>query len=252
MTKAILIANWKNYPESLEKTSVIISGLSKRLALYKKLDFYIAPPLPYYESVSKKTRSFSQLAVQDMHILTKGSHTGSVSVDILKSFGVRLAILGHSERRAQGETCAQVSEKVHATIRSGMVPVVCVGERERDEEGEHLEFLRKQLKNSLEGIKRPQDISKLIVAYEPVWAIGKKAKDALSPEDLTQSVLFIRKALTDIFGRKSADRVPIVYGGSVEPANAENLFQGTGIKGFLVGHASLNPDSLAKIAQSLV
>ena len=122
----------------------------------------------------------------------------------------------------------------------------------RDQDGKHFEFLREQLKLSLSGLNRKVDALKLALAYEPVWAIGKRANDAIEPVDLSESAIFIKKVLADMFGRAVAERVPILYGGSVESANARMLFNKTGIRGYLVGHASLNAKSFKAIAQSLI
>ncbi|MEX2013411.1 MAG: triose-phosphate isomerase [Parcubacteria group bacterium] len=252
MAKPILIANWKNHPGSLAEATFLLKQLSRNFKLYKKLSLFIAPPLPYLEPVSRRSRSFARLASQDLPSRSNGTHTGQVTSDILKSFGVRLAILGHSERRAEGETSELVAEKVKVALRSGIVPLVCVGEISRDQDGEHFEFLRDELKSSLAGLNKKTDVSKLALAYEPVWAIGKRAEDAMAPADLTQSVLFIKKVLTDMFGRAMAERIPILYGGSVESVNVGALFGETGIKGFLVGHASLNAKSFEAVARSLI
>lgn len=252
MPKPILVANWKNHPKSLDETRSLLRQLSRNSKFYKKLSFFIAPPYPYFESVAGRLGKFGHLAVQNISSLPPGTYTGQVTPDILKSFGVRLAIIGHSERRKFGETSEHVAKKVKAALHAGIIPLVCVGEVSRDQDGEHFEFLRDELKLSLTGLNRKNDISKLVVAYEPVWAIGKSARDAITAADLSQSVIFIRKVLTDMFGRKTAEHVPILYGGSVEPANAEALLSETGIRGFLVGHASLHAKSLGAIAQSLI
>ena len=251
MAKSILVANWKNHPGSLSETRVLLRQLSRDSRVYQKLSLFIAPPLPYFESVSSRSRNFAQLASQDIPHLFQGNHTGLTTPDILKSFGVRLVILGHSERRALGETSERVSEKIKVALHSGLIPLVCVGEKTRDADGGHFEFLHKELELSLAGLNRKTDASKLVVAYEPVWAIGKHAKDAIEPLDLSQSVIFIRKILTDMFGRKTAKHIPILYGGSVESANAKRLLDETSIRGYLVGHASLNAKSFKAIAQSL-
>lgn len=252
MPKPILVANWKNHPDSLDKTKALLKKLGRDRRLYQKLSFFIAPPLPYLELVSSRAKSFADLAVQDVPSLAQGTHTGVVTPDILKSFGVRLAILGHSERRALGETNELVSQKVRISLGAGFASLVCVGELSRDRDGEHFEFLRTQLKLSLSGLSRRSDITRLAVAYEPVWAIGRRARDAVKPADLEQSVIFIRKILADMFGRSAAERVPILYGGSVEPDNALALMEETGIRGFLVGHASLDAESLGAVAKSLL
>ncbi len=250
MTKPILVANWKNRPDSLGKANEILKGFSKKSDVYKKLNTFIAPPLAYFESVSKKTKTFSKLASQDISI-GKKTTTGAVEVDILQGFGVRLSIIGHSDRRALGETNEEVTEKIKVALKAGITPLVCVGENERDREGEFLEFIRHQIRLSLGGIKKKENATKLVVAYEPVWAIDKGAKYAMAPEDLAQMIIFIRKVLTDIYDRKTADKIPILYGGSVEKSGVEGLVR-TGINGFLVGQASLDPENFGKIAQALL
>lgn len=252
MAKPILIANWKNHPGSLDEAKVFLRRLSKDSRIYKRLSLFVAPPVTYFESVSQRIRNFGQLASQNISSLPLGNYTGQVTQDILKSFGVRLAIIGHSERRSFGETSEHISRKVKTALRSGITPLVCIGELNRDQDGEHFEFLREQLKVSLSGLNRKADALKLMLAYEPAWAIGKHAKDSLSAADLSQSVIFIKKVLTDIFGRAAAERIPILYGGSVESANAHLLFRETGVKGFLVGHASLDAKSFKLIAEALI
>lgn len=250
MHKRILVANWKNHPESLAKANMIIKGLSTSASLYKKISTYIAPPLPYFESVAKGSKSFAALASQDIFFAIEGTYTGVVTPDVLKNFGTKLSIIGHSERRVLGETNQVVSDKIKCALRSNITPLLCVGEHERDGEGENFEFVREQLRLSLEGVRRKDDAGKLIIAYEPVWAIGKKAKDAMDPSELSEMVIFIKKVLTDIFGRESADEIPILYGGSVDASNASSIIS-SGVQGFLVGRASLDPKNFKAIAEAL-
>src|SRR3989344_166406 len=252
MAKPILVANWKNHPGSLSEAKALLRQIAQSAKLYKKLSFFVAPPFTYFESASERLGSFGRLASQNISSLPPGNYTGQVTPDILKSFGVRLAIIGHSERRALGETNELVSQKVKMALHSGITPLVCVGELSRDQDGERFEFLREQLKFSLAGLNRKIDASKLVLAYEPVWAIGKHANGAIEPVDLGESVIFIKKVLSDMFGRATAERIPILYGGSVESANAQTLFGKTGIRGYLVGHASLNAKSFKAVAQSLI
>lgn len=246
MPKPILVANWKNYPNSLPEAKTLLKELSKKKALLNKATLFIAPPAPYMELVAN---SFAKLASQDLFPIEKGAHTGTVSLEMLKSFGVRLTILGHSERRALGETSTEVAVKVRAALKAGITPLVCVGELVKDAEGEHFEFLREEIKSSLHGVNK-KNVEKIILAYEPVWAIGKSAKEAIDPGELSQTTLFIRKVLSDLFGRKAAESVSILYGGSVEPKNVSALMN-TGVRGMLVGHASLNAKSFLGIAEAI-
>ena len=251
MAKSLLVANWKNYPNSLYEANMLLGGLSRNKKHFKKVSLFIAPPLPYLESVATKSKTFAHLACQDIAETPAGTHTGVVPVEILKSFGVELAIIGHSERRALGETDVIVSQKAKKAINAGITPLICVGEKSRDHEGHHFEFLREQIKGSLSGLSHKKGGLKFVVAYEPIWAIGREATGAIEAADLTESVIFIKKVLNDIFGRKTADRIPILYGGSVDGLNAEKLFTKTGIRGYLVGRASLNPKTFEAIAHAI-
>lgn len=252
MAKPILVANWKNYPGSLPEAKSLLTNLAKSSRLYKKISLFIAPPLPYLGIVAERSTTYARLACQDFPSLSDGTHTGMVLPNVLKSFGVRLAVIGHSERRALGETSEDVAEKVKIATNAGIIPLVCIGEETRDSDGDYFEFLREEIKLSLSGISKKADAEKLIIAYEPIWAIGSQAKGVIEPTDLAQTVIFIRKVLSDIFGRATAENIPVLYGGSVDAANAEALVKETGIKGFLVGRASLRAESFKAIAESLV
>lgn len=250
MAKPILVANWKNHPGSLPEAQTLLKELGKKRLLYKKVSLFIAPPLSFIETTARIIKTFAHLAAQDFFAFEKGNFTGAVSPEILKSFGVKLAIIGHSERRALGETSEVVAQKARVALKSGIIPLICVGEKERDIDGEHFEKLRDEIKASLNGFKK-SEVGKLILAYEPVWAIGKSAKEAIDPTELSQTVIFIRKVLSDLFGREVAENTPILYGGSVEPTNAYTLMKDSGVRGFLVGHASLSGKSFAEIAEAL-
>ena len=248
MSKPIIVANWKNNPNSLAEAKILLKELGKNRLLYKKISLFIAPPLVYFEQVLEKVSGFAKLASQDFPSLGRGTFTGAVTADILRSFGVRLSIIGHSERRALGETDENVSKKAKLALKDGITPLVCVGERVHDHDGEHFEVLRQQIEASLSGLGK-NEVSKIILAYEPIWAIGKSAKDAVKPAELAETVIYIRKVLSDLYGHKTASGVPILYGGSVEPANAERLWQETGVSGFLVGHASRKAGEFKKIVE---
>ncbi len=246
MVKPIIVANWKNHPNSSPEARDLLKELAKKKALFARTALFIAPPAPYLELVAK---SFAKLASQDLFPVEKGSHTGTVSIHMLKSFGVKLSIIGHSERRAMGETSVDASAKIKAALKAGITPLLCVGELVRDAEGEHFAFLQEEIKASLAGLSK-KEVEKILIAYEPVWAIGKGAKDAIDPGELSQTLLFIRKVLADIFGREAAGKVVLLYGGSVEPRNAKALLE-SGARGFLVGHASLEAKSFTGIVDAI-
>ena len=251
MKKAILVANWKNKPASLREVSLLLTALAHGAQLYKQIITYIAPPHTYFESVSRRA-GFAGLAVQGLSSVPSGTHTGLITPEILQSFGVRLAILGHSDERAIAESDASVAKKARIALKSGITPLICVGESKRDGDGEYLETLRHQIKHSFEGINKKDEAPKIMLAYEPIWAIGKRAQNAITHESLAETVIFIRRVLSDILGRKTAEQIPILYGGSVEPRNAEALYINTGVRGFLVGHESLNAKEFAEIAKVLI
>jgi triosephosphate isomerase len=154
--------------------------------------------------------------------------------------------VGHSERRAAGDSDETVHAALRAAAGAGLVSILCVGETERDAGGAHFSFVEGQLSSALKDFPK-QSASKLVVAYEPVWAIGKTAADAMKPQELREMAIFIKKTLAGIFERKAALRVPILYGGSVEPENARALIAEGGVGGFLVGHASTSVDSFIEI-----
>ena len=251
MAKSILVANWKNHPDSLSLAKALLKEMAKKRELYKKLSLFIAPPFTYFESVSDNLGNFGKLASQNISALPSGNYTGQVTPDILKGFGVRLAIIGHSERRGFGETSEHIAKKIKVALRVGIVPLVCIGEKERDTDGENFQFIQQELKLLLGGLSK-KEVTRVAVAYEPVWAIGKHAKDAIDPVELSQTVVFMRKIFSDLFGRGAAEKIPILYGGSVEPANAGELMRNSGVRGFLIGHASLSAKSFEAIARSIL
>ena len=242
MKKRLVIANWKMYIESPDEAKKFISILKRKTASYEGVDAWIAPPFTMLPAL--KGMKLGGQAVS----ANSGAHTGEVSADMLKEAGAAFVLVGHSERRAAGDTNEDAHAQLAAAAGAGLSVVLCVGESERMPDGAHFTKIAEQLSSALDGAQSLA--SKLVVAYEPVWAIGKTAKDAMQPGEVEETVIFIRKTLADILGRKDALKVPILYGGSVEPENATKLISEGGVNGFLVGHASADIDSFVEILKA--
>ena len=187
-----------------------------------------------------------KIGAQNMHWEEKGAYTGEISAQMLKSIGVEYVIIGHSERRQYfAETDETVNKKIKTALANGLKPIVCVGETlEQREQGITEQVITKQTEKALEGIS-VEDLSKIIIAYEPIWAIGT-GKTA-TKEDANESIMQIRRKIAEIYGQKEAERVIIQYGGSVKSSNAKELFEMSDIDGGLVGGASLKADEFSKI-----
>lgn len=252
MKKRIIVGNWKMNPVTLEEAKRLLKSVKKVSDKLKTVTVVACPPFVYISPLSK-SKKVSPVAIgaQDSYFEVQGSYTGDISPLMLKDLGVTYVIVGHSERRAKGETDEAVSKKVSILLEMGMNTILCVGEKERSENGAHLDFLKEQIKNSLSKVSK-KNISKLIVAYEPVWAIG--AKEAMSPENVYEMTIFVRKVLSDIYGHDQAIGTPVLYGGSVNFRNALDIFVKGQVDGLLVGRESVNSDGFAellKVADSI-
>ena len=239
-------------PDSLLKARRLFTRTARAASRVRGVSVVVCPPTIYLADLAARVRGKSSaLGAQDISSERgEGPFTGEVSARMLASVGVSYVIVGHSERRARGETDALVAQKVQGALAGGLVPILCVGERTRDAEGRYLALLERQLLHSLEGVSR-REAARLVIAYEPIWAIGKSARDALESGGLHEMVLFIRKTLVRRYGRSVGDDIRILYGGSAEPENSAALARGGGADGFLVGHASLSPESFSEIVASV-
>lgn len=249
MSKRIIVANWKMNPTSSSEARKIFTAIKKGTSKLPELEVYVCPPFVFLpDLVKSKTTEKVALGTQDLFYENAGAYTGQVSPKMVREYKTKLAILGHSERRALGEDNVVVGKKARHVISEGMTALVCVGEGERNDEGGYYTFVRDELEAVLTGLKRT-DLKKLILAYEPIWAIGKRAEEALDTKALYEMVLFIRKILIEHFGRTPAERVPILYGGSVKASNAHQFVTEGGVNGLLVGSASLNPKEFITICK---
>ncbi len=245
----LIVANWKAYIEDVGRAKQLLT-LGKRLARGSDIEIALAPPAPLFGLLAAAGVEPVVLVAQDLSATTGGAHTGEATAQAYAAAGATYAILGHSERRMVGETDANVADKVAHALAHAIIPIVCVGESMRDGEGQYLRFLREELRAALEPLT-PKERATVDVAYEPLWAIGKTAAEAITPTDLNETVLYIRKVLAELLPGKSASRSRILYGGSVEPGNARDLAASTGIDGFLVGHASVDPAAFSALVHNL-
>lgn len=238
--KRLVIANWKMHPKTLAEARTLFRSVARRVARVRSSKIVICPPTLYLSDlVSGYGGTALSFGAQDCSSeRDDGSFTGEISPLMLKRLGVEYVILGHSERRARGETDELIAKKVRTAISVGLTAVLCVGELTRDVDAKYLRWLEHETKESLDKVSR-KDVRKLIVAYEPVWAIGKTATQAMTPNELHHMYLFIRKVLVKKYGRKYGSGIKILYGGSVEPENDDILMKEGKVDGFLVGHASL-------------
>ena len=243
----LIVANWKAYVEEAARAKALFAA-AKRAAARGKVEIVLAPPAPYLGMLSPKNRSKVAFAAQDVSALGGGAATGEVTAQAYADLGATYAIIGHSERRAMGETDAAVGEKLTHAIAHGLTPILCVGEHERDAESAYLATIRDEITAALTPVPE-RERGEVIFAYEPLWAIGKSAADAIDPSDLAEMVLYIRKIASGLSTGKKHARV--LYGGSVEPENVRALAGGSGVDGFLVGHASVDPKIFTALAKAL-
>jgi len=248
-TVPLVIGNWKLNPVTLVDASLLASAIARKQKTVAAPIVVIAPPFPYLAEVGKKIKKSAViLAAQDVYTEVIGPFTGEVSILQLKDLGAEYIIVGHSERRALGETDDLVCQKVQTVLKHQLTPVVCIGERARDEHGDFFTFIENQLR-SLAEVLPAVAIKKIVIAYEPIWAIGT-GKTA-TVEDVKEMQLFIETVLTKLYDRATAKMVQVLYGGSVKPYNAASLHKEGDMGGFLVGGASLKADDFAAIIKAV-
>lgn len=242
----MVIGNWKMNPDTIGKAKKLFLDVRKHINRKTLTTFVaIAPPAPYCSELERLSPSQRiKLVAQDMFYEKSGAYTGEISLSMLQSVGVQGVIIGHSERRALGDSAPEINAHVKATLAAKLTPILCIGELERDAQGNYFSFIEQQLHTALAGVAKSQ-LRRLVIAYEPVWAIG--TGNNATPEDVYEMKLFITKILTDQFGRTPAAQVRILYGGSVKPDNAEALLTIGNVDGFLVGGASLKSDQFVSI-----
>lgn len=226
----------------------LVKDLMAAVGNVRDRDVAICPPFHLLADVEKLVAGHENvyLGAQDLHWKDFGAFTGEVSAPMLKDVGCRMVIIGHSERRAMfGETDETCAKKLAAAMQHGLIPILCVGESlEQHEAGKTVDIVKAQLRADLEGLTL-DDGRKLVIAYEPIWAIGTGKAD--TAENANNTMIALRKVLAEIFGEEIAQQVRLLYGGSVKPANIAGFMACSDIDGALVGGASLKAESFSQI-----
>lgn len=249
MRKPFVAGNWK-MNKTVEQASLLVADLLPGLQAIQKIERVLCPPFPSLMVISQMIAGTDiGLGAQNMHWEESGAFTGEVAPAMVKEF-CDYVIVGHSERRQFfAETDQTVNAKVKAALKTGLTPIVCVGETiTENEAGRTAEIVQREV---LEGLKdlSSEDAVKLVIAYEPIWAIGTgKAATSQQAEDIIGKI--VRGSLADRFGNESAEQIRILYGGSVKGSNAAEFFGMPDIDGALVGGASLKADEFIQICQA--
>ena len=246
MRKPVIAGNWKMY-KTIAETVDFIEKIKPVAAQAGHCEVIVAPPFTALAAAAAAARGSKVfVAAQNCHWDKEGAHTGDISTGMLRDAGCTHVIIGHSERRHDcGETDEQVNKKVKAALAAGLTPIVCVGETLAErEKGETEKVLESQFTRGLAGLT-PADFSRIIIAYEPVWAIGTGR--TATPEMAAEGHHFLRGLAGRQFGEGEAQSIRILYGGSVKPDNVGALMAEEEIDGALVGGASLKVDSFAAL-----
>lgn len=246
MRKKIVAGNWKmnmNHQEALDLYRDLISNEAE---MDKDVQVIIAPPSIYLSEFSQINSERIALAAQNCNENEKGAFTGEISPNMLTSIGVQYCLVGHSERREYyGETNEILKKKVDALLENDRIPIYCFGEVLSDREaGNHFSLVKEQVVEALFHLEE-QQILKVVLAYEPVWAIGTGV--TASPEQAQEIHTFVRELLAEKYGQAIAEQISILYGGSCKPANANELFANSDVDGGLIGGAALNKETFVPV-----
>jgi triosephosphate isomerase (TIM) len=244
--RQVIAGNWKMYKTRAE-TRVFFDAFRPLVAHSSYCDIIVAPPFTALATAVESARGTAiEIAAQNMHDAIEGAFTGEICAGMIVEAGCRGVIIGHSERRQYfGETDESVNRKTRSALAAGLRPIVCVGETLEEREQDHTEsVLRRQFEGGFAALT-PVEFSRILLAYEPVWAIGTGRTS--TPQMAAEAHAFLRSLAANHFGRDLAAAVRILYGGSVKPGNVKDLMAEEEIDGALVGGASLDAQSFASI-----
>ncbi len=245
MKKTIIVGNWKMHLNTHE-ASILVHKLSQHVKTHRSLEIVLAPSMLTLQPISLEIdRRKFRLASQDAFSTDEGAFTGAVSFTMLRGL-VDYSIIGHSERRLYfHETLEVVRDKVAAAVRNEITPILCIGETKQERtNGETKRVIHDQLTTAISNLTS-EEVEKLVIAYEPVWAIG--TGDPEKPADIQKVVTWIRQIIFELHGEAISSEIRVIYGASVEPDYVQGILSLDGVDGFLVGGASLNYRKFADI-----
>jgi len=251
MNRPLIVGNWKMY-KNIPETVSLINSIKAGVHAVTNVDIVVCPPFTTLAAASEALNdSKIDLGAQDMYHETEGAYTGEVSPLMLKDVGCRYVILGHSERRTIfKETDELVEKKLLAAMKYSFIPILCIGETlEEREARQAFEVVKRQFDKALLHID-PSEMERIVIAYEPIWAIGTGR--TATPEQAEQMHSYIRRLLNEKHGEEIAQKVKILYGGSVKPDNIAQLMERPNLDGALVGGASLKAESFIQIVKNSV
>ncbi len=247
--KPLIVANWKMNPTTLKGAKLLFNSIKRGVKNVKNVKVVICPPFVYLPLLGGGLA----LGAQNVFWENKGVFTGEISPTMLKDLGCQYVIIGHSERRRYfGEIDEVINKKIKAAISAGLNPILCVGETaEEREKGNTGKALKRQLVSALKNVSSSRlRVSGLVIAYEPIWAIG--SGKPCSPDEAMGAGIFLRKCLAGLYGRGVSEKISIIYGGSVSAKNAASYITQACLQGLLVGGASLEPKEFVKIVKAAV
>jgi len=248
--KTYIIGNWKMHL-NVHQSSLLLHRLSERIKIHREIEVVLAPSMLSLQPLSLQVdhRKF-KLAAQDAYPKDEGGYTGEVSFAMLGEL-VKYCIVGHSARRIYfNESLDMIRDKVAAAVRNNIVPVICIGETKQDRDaGEGRQVIHDQLTTALMNVTS-HDLDKVVLVYEPTWAISTFDGIIAKPDEVAKAVSYMRMQVRELYGQRAADRIPILYGGSVNEHDVKGYLEVPGVDGALVGAASLNYHQFAAIVEA--
>lgn len=259
--KKLIVANWKMNPTSLKEAEKLFNSVKDGVRGIKNVEIVICPPFVYLPILARLSSEAFGVGGQNCYFEKSGTYTGEVSAVMLRDIGCKYVIVGHSERKKHfGETNDIINKKVRSALKEGLGVVLAVGEENRDSfdskgrwTHELDPVLLEQIEGALKGVSKAR-LAGVVIAYEPVWAIGSGDTDsekAATPDDIFSAKLFIKKVIAKNYGRKEAEKMKVLYGGSTDRKNARKFIEDGQADGLLVGGASLDADEFSAMAKSI-